>query len=303
MLPHYKPSGRTSPRLLPFALIAIAVAIGLAWPYQALINWVPLIYINLVVYVVFGGLLLAITRMACASGHNRNRILGALIGIAVATGGIGASHYFSYRSTYNDVVDEMKKDPDFGGVNAEELVAKTLTFGKFIDLKVKTGWTLGHRSASNATSGDIVGPLVWLVWGIEALGLLGAAVYGGIRGTPFCETCNKSLDEQDLFTRTDLDLGDLTGLTEARSAAALVDVPPRAETSVVGLRVKYVVHACPTCDGDAYLTVSSVLPNRSHGERDEQKTLHSEVVLERPHYDRLLALRDELAQAGSTRVR
>jgi hypothetical protein len=299
MLTRYKPSGKTSARILPTALVGAALGVGLAWPYQAVIKWVPLIYINLVVWLVFAALVGGIVAFACSIGHNRNRFIGVLAGASIAVAAVGASHYWGYRSARSEIVDELTKS-DVTHAEAEALVASEVTFGRYIEARVDTGWSLG--SGSSDGKGDLVGPLVWIIWGIEALGVLGAAVYFGGKGNPFCEKCNKSLDEHTLFTRTDLDLNDLTGISEAHQPETLVEVPPRGQTSAVGLRVKYSAHVCPTCEGDAYLTVKSIMPSMKEGESDEETTIHEEVVLQRSHYNRLLALGDELGQSGSVSI-
>jgi hypothetical protein len=176
------------------------------------------------------------------------------------------------------------------GVDVEAIAAKELTFAKYIELRVETGWSLGrHSGSSTDTKGDIVGPLVWAIWAIEALGLLVAGVFFGIRGTPYCETCKKDLAEQDVVTRTDLDLSDLGALTAAPSVQTLVDIPPKTQPSTVGLRVTYAMHVCNSCDGDTYLTVKSTLPAVGQRDRNEEKTLHPEVTLPRGDYNRRVA--------------
>lgn len=296
MLARYKPSGRTSIRILPALVLAVIAGAALAWPYQKLISWVPFIYINAIVYLAFAFGIGMLVKLACSKGHNRNRFLGALFGMVVATSAIATSHYVMYRSVFNDAIEEVKKDSDMAGIDIEALAEKELTFSKYVDLRVDTGWSLGrHSSSSSDAKGDIVGPLVWLVWGIEALGLLIAGLFFGIRGTPYCEACKKDLPEQDLMTRTDLDLADLGAITAAPAVQTLVDLPPKNQPSTVGLRVTYAVHACTSCEGDTYLTIKSAFPA---GDKTEEKTLHREVVLPRTDYNRLLALREQIAQSG-----
>ncbi len=298
MLTRYKPSGKTSARLIPAALVGAAIAVGLAWPYQALINWVPFIYINLVIWIGMAIVVGAITVFVCSVGHNRNRLVGILVGAVIASAAVAGSHYWSYRSARAEIREELAKD--MSPAEVDELIANEVTLRRYLDVRAEAGWSLGTRSSDG--KGDLVGPVVWIIWGIEALGLLFAAVYMGGKGSPFCEKCNTSIDEQPLFTRTDLDLGDLGAITEAQHVEALVEIPPRSEPSSGGLRVKYAAHVCPTCDGDVYLTVTSVMPSVKEDDSDEEKTVHEEVVLQREHYNRLLALREELHQSGNVAI-
>jgi hypothetical protein len=269
--------------MVPAAVLAVAIAIGVAWPYQALVTWVPFIYINVVIWFVFAGIVGAAVVFACSFGHNRNRWIGVLVGLIAGTAAMGASHYWTYRSVYSDVVDELARERNVSRVEAEA-AAQKVTFGTYIDARVKTGWSLGRRGT---TSGPLDGPFVWLIWGIEALGVLGAASWAGGRQTPFCEQCRRSLDEQQVFVRDDFDLADLTTLTEARSPETLVELPPRSEISPLGLRVTYSVHACASCEGDVYLTIKSAMPKSGSDETDERE-LQKHVVVGREDYQRLI---------------
>jgi hypothetical protein len=294
-LPQYRPSGHTSLRLIPAALLGCAVGVGLAYPYQAIVREVPFVLINVLIVAAFTGLLGMLARKVSALGHNRVPWLGGLVGLLIATSALGASHYFSYRSAVDDVVEQVAKESNKPESEVEPVIASRLTFERYIDARVESGWSLDER-ADEAEQGDITGPFVWIVWGVEALVLLGACISRGARCTPYCEHCRKPLAETILFERTDLDLADLGMITDARSSVTLVDLPPRAPPTPCA-RVTYSAHACATCDGDTYLTVSRVFIPGAGGDSDERKTLHTEVVLERGHYNRLLALRDQLHES------
>ena len=298
-LPRYRPSGKTSLRFIPATLLGCCVGIGLAYPYQAVVSAVPFVAMNALIYLgtclVVGGLV----RTVAARGHNRSQWLGAIAGLAIATSFIGASHYFAYRSVYADAVDAAAAEGRRTEAEVEAVASEVITFSRYIEARVEAGWSLGRASASSERPGDFTGPFVWIVWAIEALGLVRAGVLAGIRGRPYCESCHASIPAQTLFVRSDLDLAGLGALSGARSAAALVDVPPRAGDAPITTRVTYVAHACPTCRGDAYLTVSRVLVAAAPNERDEEATLHTEVALAREHYDRLLALQRELQARAS----
>ncbi|MFN0248102.1 MAG: hypothetical protein ACKV2T_14525, partial [Kofleriaceae bacterium] len=292
-LPQYRPSGRTSPRLIPAALLGCAIGVGLAYPYQAIVREVPFVLINLLIVAALAGLLAMLARKVSALGHNRVPWLGGLVGLLIATATIGASHYFAYRSAVVDVVEQVAKESNTTESEVKPLISSRLTFERYIEVRVESGWSLG-RHADHVEQGDITGSLVWIVWGIEALVLLGACISRGARCPPYCEHCHEPLPEELLFQRSDLDLSDLGVITDARSSATLVDIPPRAPPTPACARVAYVTHACATCESDTYLTVSRVFTTGS-SDSDERKTLHTEVVLERVHYNRLLVLRDQLS--------
>jgi len=272
------------------AILAIAAGMLLAWPYQALVTWVPYIYINLVVYVVFAGLLGGAAYLASALGKNRNRWLGIALGIVIATSAAGASHYFAYQRALDNVVEELASSDASAEQVAE--VASVLTFDRYVDLRVEVGWSLGRRSSDGA--GDLTGPFVWAIWVVELLGLIGAGIYGGMRVAPYCERCNVTLDEEPMFVRDDLDLADLGVLMQAPSAATLIDIPPRppSDAPPSGLRFVYALHACKTCSGAAYLTVTQHT-TASDGE-DQTEELYTQVSLSPAEVDQLRVLQRQL---------
>lgn len=289
-LPRYRPSGKSSPLIVPLGILGVALGILVAWPYQALVTWVPYIYINALVYIGFMIALGAIAYLVSNFGKNRNRWLGALLGVVIGVSGVAASHYFAYRRAISEVKEEAERIVANEGGSLEdlgELDELMPTFGQFIKLKVESGWSLGRRSSSGA--GDITGVFVWLIWGIEALGLLGVAIYGGRKLSPYCETCNTPLPEETYFTRTDLHLDDIGVITDARSVAQIVSIPPRPQVSEI--LITFAGHTCGTCSGDTYLTVT-----QSWTEGDEAKSaeLHEDVVMTRAERDQLLALGREL---------
>lgn len=288
-LPRYRPSGGTSPWLIPAGLGAVGVGVLLAWPYQALVTWVPYIYINLVVYAGFAIALAVVVHLGSTLGRNRNRWLGALLGIVVAASAVGASHYFAYQRAVGDFQDEVESLTASGEIAPEDV--KTRTFHEFITARLQGGWSLGRRTADG--KGDITGPLVWLFWSIEAVGLLAVAVYGGMRVSPYCEDCRVSLDKEPLFVRHDIDLGSIGELKSARSVEDIVTMPPRPDVAHAGIRVNYACHACKTCMGATYLTVTQ---HWTEGDEERSEELHEEVVMSRAQLDQLRALGVQLAE-------
>lgn len=292
-LPRYRPSGRTSILLLPLGLLAVVLGVAIAWPYQALVTWVPYIYINLLVVIGFAIALGVLAYLASNYGKNRNRWLGALLGLVIGVSAVGATHYFAYRRAIGEVMEEAERIiADEGGSLADvgDLSELMPTFSQFIKLKTESGWSLGRSSSDG--KGDLTGIFVWLIWGIEALGLIGVAIYGGRKLSPYCETCNTPLPEQTYFTRSDLHLDDIGVITDARSVAQIVSIPPRPQVSEI--LVTFAGHTCGTCSGDTYLTVT-----QSWTEGDETKTaeLHEDVVMTRAEREQLIGLGQQL-QSG-----
>ena len=132
-LPHYTPSGRTTLLFPVLAIVALGLGVALAWPYQALITWVPFIYINAIVYLVFGFGIAVLAMLPTKIGRNRNRVLGAVVGVVIGAGAIGGSHYFAYRRAVAAVVSEVAQT---GASNADDVAAEVdhaLTFGAYVE--------------------------------------------------------------------------------------------------------------------------------------------------------------------------
>ncbi len=292
-LPRYRPSGRSSIIFLPLGLAAVALGIAVAWPYQALVNWVPYIYINALVYIGFAAALGAIAYLASMIGKNRNRWFGTLLGIVVGVTAVGASHYYAYRNARSNVMEEAERIvAEEGGTLADlgDLSEVMPTFGQFIKARTEGGWSLGSRDESG--KGDIHGVFVWIIWGIEALGLIAVSIYGGRKLKPYCEQCNTTLPEETHFVRDDLHLDDIGVITDARSVAEIINIPPRPQVSEI--LMTFSGHACTTCTGDTYLTIT-----QSWTDGDDQKTaeIHTDVVMTRLEREQLTALRLQLEAA------
>ncbi len=300
-LPHYVPSGRTTILFPIMALVGLALAVALAWPYQRLVTWVPFIYINAVVYLVFAFAVAICAMLASKVGLNRNRVLGAVVGGIIGVSAVGASHYFAYRHAVAEVADTIT---GAAGELSPELQAEVdeqlgqLTFGVYLEARVATGWSLGRRSGGSG-KGDLTGIFVWLIWGIEAIGVIGAAAFVGRMSDPYCERCRTWMKEREVLVRTDLDGPSADALARVASADDLLTPPPYVLDSPSRVRVAYTTHVCPTCDSPGYVTLEkrwdqAMNEDRPHSgpTRYETKTetLLENITLTRAQLARLDAL-------------
>ncbi|MCE9573854.1 MAG: hypothetical protein K8W52_11960 [Deltaproteobacteria bacterium] len=250
-LPRYTPSGRTTALFFVMAIVVAALAALVAWPYQRLVTWVPFIYINAVVYLVFAFVVAVCAMAAIKIGRNRNRMLGAIVGAVIGASAIGASHWFAYRHAIAEVTAELPA----GAEDSPEVQAamdEALTFGTYVRARVDTGWSLGRSGSSG--KGDLTGLFVWLIWGIEALGVIGAAAYVGSQVEPFCEACGTWMKEREVWVRTDLDAASASALAHVVSADELLR-PPVARDAPSRVKVAYTTYVCPTCASPGYVTL------------------------------------------------
>ena len=248
----YRASGRVGPLTVALFAAAIAAAAAVAWLYQMLMTWIPYIYVNLVVCALFGAGLGVAGAFAVRRGHCRNRIVALALAVPLALAGVGASYYWAYESTIAKIAE---KNPSSSPAD----IRAEVTFARWVDARKEAGWTMSssHSSSSSvrSTTPDISGAGVLVIWVIEALTILGLAVFivdAEVR-KPYCEGCGGWCTPKALtlggLTRVDLEhavqLGDLM---------PLVDIQVRAD----GDAARSLVLTGNTCDGcsdTAFLSV------------------------------------------------
>ena len=291
----YRASGRISPRFAVGAAAAIVGAAVLAWPYQKLIGWIPYIYLNLLIYL---GAALAVGFLAALAskwGQNRNALVGALLGALVGATLVATSHYVAYRTVVDDVVQQLKEHGLSEGA-AERAVGDTLTFGRYVDLRLHAGWSLGSSrvpapprigAPAEHPSGDISGGLVWAVWGIEAAGLVLMGTLMGGKHDPFCEACQEWMRDHHVGARNG-DPDSVAAATRAETVDALAALPPVSDAPL-GPRLAFRAHTCARCQGPAYLTIAreTFKPGKDGTIETSSSDLRSHLVVRR---DELAAL-------------
>ena len=260
----YRPSGFF--RLTTILLFAAALvgAVLLAWVYQLLCRWIPIIYLNLLSCVGFAFAVGGAAMMAVRWGHCRNRALALILALPLAAGALAASYGWEYWRVLGEVAEANP------GVARADIEAQ-VTFRRFIELKTEAGWNVGHGGSGGS---PLNGFWVFLVWGSEALiilgGGLGMAWFGA--SNPYCERCNRWGEARELrllyLSRSDVDpllaAGDLGGLITARAP------DPPADTSVaIVLRATL----CPACAETGFLSVEeSRVTTTKKGKLEEKKT-------------------------------
>jgi hypothetical protein len=171
---------------------------------------------------LFGAGLGAAGAFAVRRGHCRNRLFAFVLTLPLAAAGLGASYYWAYESTLAKIA-ENNPGTSVADVRAE------VTFSRWVDARKDAGWTMSssHSTPSRRNSPDISGAGVLVLWGLEALTILGLAVL--IVDTevekPYCENCGR------WCTPKPLTLGGLTR-TDVEHAVALGDLMPLVDIQV-----------------------------------------------------------------------
>jgi hypothetical protein len=287
MIETYRPSGKFSPSFVIFALLGAAVAVASAWLYQFLMELIPLIYLNFLITAGFAFLLSMGTGAMVHGGRCRNAFVAVAAALVIGALTAGATHYFSYQSALDDIVDMEGLDE----VGAEAL-AEQVSFGQFIEARVDMGWSFGKvgRSGDGA---PISGFFVWLLWGIEGLVLVGAAGFGafGAARSPFCESCNEWSEDDAAFIFPAPSEETLAQIRSARSVEGLLDVEIEA-TGMPTQGLLFKPSKCPSCPDNHHLSVCErVVTVDSDGKEDIKDTdLLTNVILTAEQAERVRAI-------------
>ena len=143
----------------------------------------PLLLFSLLVGLVLGATLVGSMRV-CQVGHRATILLGTLLAVSTV---IATEHYLGYR----DACDEARQDAATyqlaKKVLGEEVKGRIPVppqgFGEFLRWRAARGIDfVGYRAR---------GWTVWLIWGFDALLVLGAALLPVVPalGQPYCNRC------------------------------------------------------------------------------------------------------------------
>lgn len=290
-IPRYSSSGIPGALTLPlFAVMAVGAA-GVAWLYALLCRVVPIIYLNMLTCVVFGFALGYAAKKVIRSGPCRNMAVSLLLTAGLATTAVAASHGWNYFAGLQDLHERY---PD---VSLEQL-AEEIPFLAWVDARVERGWTVRNTTHS--------GPVVYVVWLLEAGVLLGLALYipwvEQIR-TPFCEKCHAWTRERGLG---------LPGLTRAEAEphlrngdlSSLVRLAPGSDPSS-DVRLSLKISFCATCSQTSYFTVEEKRFRRDAkgGPHEKTRVLLRNAILradDLAHLQQRIAARDAEDEAAKS---
>lgn len=251
MLPIYRPSGKFSPLFIILAVLGIIAALAPAWVYQFLMDLNPFFSFNYLITVGFAFLLARVARFLVQTGKCRNTVVA--LAAALLMGGVtaGATHYFAYLSFRGQAAEAAQVQ----GPDAKEAVAKgePIGFTQYIDQRVETGWTMGKNPQKPI---PVTGIFVWLLWGIEALTLMGGAAYGAVKATkdPFCDVCGEWAQQQQEVSFLAPSLQAIDEVASAQSIAALLAVELDS-TGDHADALLFKPSSCPSCSASHFLDI------------------------------------------------
>ena len=317
----YRASGALNPgSTLAAALggiVAALVAAGIVWGWERS----PIPTLVILTPILQGFILGFALALLFGKAKLRNPTLALVFGVVCGAISVVAVHYGHYVKDVYAFRDEVraqmaeisaKLGPDvaqalLSDVNADPFKAfdEDITnpetgksgFLGHLDLRAKHGVTIKRT--------ELTGIGMWILWGIEALIVIGiAAVMGRSRAAePFCELCDRWFEKADTPTilppskaeelKNVVNKNDALGLAALRSSAPYFD--PTTGAAVV------TAHVCPGCE-DGYADVVLRTPNKE-GKMEDKKL----ATLVRASKEMMAALRadvqpatPQVASAGTT---
>jgi hypothetical protein len=258
----YRPSGRFDAKAV--GLLAGCVVAGVlgAWLYQRLVDWIPLIYVNVLATLAFGFALGHLLARALVVGNARSPALAVAGVVLVVLAADAASFHWAYRIGLSDIHDEVSAIAAREGVEAVpfEEFEQRFTFLDWVDLRVESGWTVGRVSSGSENRPALSGVFVYAVWLAELLmlGYLPFKLGRAVPRRPYCETCDAWAEDENVGAWEGVDRRTLHSAVRDGNVEALLrpvpSTPPSSEVAVYKLGV------CDQCRASSWLDVAVLQP-------------------------------------------
>lgn len=254
----YKPAGNVGIVTWPLLLAGIAASIGLAFLYQMSLDWIPFVFVSVLITCGLGIVLATLGGLIVKVGHVRSITIGALIGICLATTCLSAKYWFQYQRDIDVRTTSMLGDnriPETKRPQVREMVKRELTWKKHIQDRTGFGWNIDRGGGGGL---PIKGGFVYLVWLIEAgiIYYFAVATPTNAAGEPYSEQTNRWASEsQIIMTLPVTDKEMVAKITTAKSVDELLEIPiPKTDQS--NRFAVYTVNSIPGEEmEDAYLSV------------------------------------------------
>jgi hypothetical protein len=301
MFETYRPSGAFSPLCILYLVLAILISAAVAFLYELMLYWIPLIYVTFLITIGFGFALGLLGVLAINLGHVRNLAVGLIIGLLISCGGIAAKYGFQYERFISIVADnlmaEEKVDQEKRSA-LREAIKEEISFKDQIDDRVQRGWNIGKRGAGL----PIAGLFVYLIWLIEfgiVLVIVVALVWNAVR-QPYSEALQKWANEEQVVMTLPIDSAEMVDqIKKAGSIDDLLKIPvPKSDESN-----KFAVYTVNSVDGadmeDAYLSVklTTISYNDKGEEQKSDESLVDFAILKSDERNRLLENAELLNEA------
>ncbi len=277
----YQPSGAIGFKTLPLIIAGIFLTIVLAFVYQFLLEWIPLIYVNFLLTLGMGIGVGMIGSFVVKSGHCRNWLIAGLVGMIFFLSGLGAKYWFQYQRMTQELVglwtEQIESDPNIPATEKEselDFRKQNFTFLMHIGVRVNQGWVVGKGNGA-----PLSGIFVYVIWLIEAgiIGYFAVTAPVATAKEPYSEKMIAWADEaQVVMTLPITDPEMVSKIESASSVDDLLEIPIPINDQSTQFAI-YTVNSIPGEEfEDAYLSVDLI--TYSVNKKGEQETKTRSLV-------------------------
>lgn len=261
---YYRPSGRAPMVGIGFGALGGSLGgIALAVAYAYLILYLPIAgYITFLIALAFG----ALTGLATGYSLRHGSVRSPMVGFGVGAGVAIVAFYASWVVWIYGLLHRADIDASFTTL----LLHPGTLWNSIVAVNGVGAWTI-----KGATPTGIV---LWILWGCEAVLILGPAVFLAAfpLSDPFCERCERWCEEEKGVRRTALAAKeDFVTRLEARDWAWVAALASGEE----GAHLSFDLHVCPTCEEMHALTVQQVTTAMESGKPVKSTTALLEHLL------------------------
>lgn len=257
MFQTYQPSGKAGVLTWPLTLVGIGLTIALAFVYQYLLDWIQLIYVNLLLAWGMSIGLGMIGVWVVKSGPVRSVTLAAVLGFLIALAGVSAKFSFQYSGWLDAATWFVMAEENFSDDRYDEVhrnIAAEIGFLEYLKIRSNEGFTIGR----NRGGMTIRGIFVYTIWIIE----FGVFAWYAVRmpcsaaALPYSEKlASWASEEETVMTLPITDSEMVTRIKSAQSVDDLLNIPI-PKTDISKQFAVYRVHSIPGQEmEDAYLSV------------------------------------------------
>lgn len=278
---YYRHSGKVPlGGLLTTAIAGIGTAISLAFVYAYATNWIPFVYVNVLLTLGLGGIVGILVAKAARGGKLRNPGVVGLVGLISGL----VALYVAWGA---DALARLGWP--------QEGSALSVFYPRFLWGYIQIFYAKGFWGIGKGNAGMISGIPLAIVWLIEAgiiVGLSTAAAWGDLLTVVFCEACNEWTEiDGDVLRLAPEGGGPILALVDEGTLGDLSTADRASPGAADFLKVGLVW--CETCDDCNYLDVERV--QITENKKGESKTVTTPVISK-------LAIsreqRDEIRAAG-----
>jgi hypothetical protein len=155
-----------------------------------------------------------------------------------------------------------------------------LTLSQYVKLRTHIGWNIGRGASSTGSGLQIDGFMVWVVWALEAVVIMGGGVAGAkaVLGVPFCEACGQWANRMEAQVRVEHPTPE--SIEQVKKGTTVVELLDVTSGGTARQELVYNLLGCPKCRALPTLTVRfKETVTKKNKDTTITRTLHRNVLL------------------------